>query len=902
MATAQEGKTAAPAKLQKAWDSGISAYDIVENYMGDGLELAILPTPKRVLYSKRLFAFNQLSIVLPDNYPHKATRRDLVKLFPKAKFLTASNFKAAPAKSAVIFVGNASRNPATKAFLAKADGVLAAQDAAVTGTEGYQLAVLPGADGGVRVVISGNKAAGDFWAVQTLGQCLIEKQGKRYLHGIWTMDWPSFPARGSKGARQYMPQYKDNFSWGGHQDHKALKENFGWYIPYWGPGAKLDCSTAYLDQLAEKFKTHFNRGVRNFCIKFDDVGADLHSGFLLRTGDILKAEDLCKILVEAAGDENDDDDDLELLDDDEKPAKWVSKSLDKKTHGLLWNAVSRKNFSARARDGLLAGLNKILENNSFYSKEQFKGIKLSASVKKLLAQRKTLSKELQQKLNRLLLQAAFPKHFRPCPEQDTATRFKTYGPAICYFMRELDKRVKAFSPDCRLFYLSQVYGGTRPNRISKMIEAGGGLPKDVSLCWTGPAGASTSMHLREDGIKGYMAAYKSTEKGIIYDNYLRTATANSGKGDFGDYFALPRDGHGPELTKHLIGVFSENSDRISRMTRCDWNWNPEAYDEKRALKLAIREIAGPKAYKAMLAFIENLEFANPGRKASRFFRTMFVSNQTELNYKELKVLVDKEKALIPTLLATLEKHLPKTKANEQLLKEWKTLSATRVRVGDSVLLVKKHWRTAKARRLEGKISIDGLPDEAAWKKAFELKDFFKYGQAIPSKTKTSARFLYDDKFLYISMIMDAPALKGAVEKNISRRNVNDWAGRVRGKEQTDLILNSSSVGGGRVIFAVNSDGDRCDVNYSNSSEDFILGKRSGDFASGWQVKVARGGGQWSVEMALPLKKLTVSRKKLAKPGTSWMFNIYRRSDRIKSTWGLSMDKHNHNYFVDLVFE
>ena len=131
------------------------------------------------------------------------------------------------------------------------------------------LFVTGAADGGVTAVLAGNGPAGDFWAVQTLRQLVAKKDDKTYIMGTWMLDWPSFPSRGSKGGREYLPQYKDNFWWGGV--HARLLENFGHAIPYMSPGGELDCSDASLSKYEKQMDEHFKTGVRVFAFKFDDV-------------------------------------------------------------------------------------------------------------------------------------------------------------------------------------------------------------------------------------------------------------------------------------------------------------------------------------------------------------------------------------------------------------------------------------------------------------------------------------------------------------------------------------------------------------------------------------------------------------------------------------------------------
>ncbi|MCJ8330729.1 MAG: beta-N-acetylglucosaminidase domain-containing protein [Lentisphaeria bacterium] len=889
---------AAPAKLSAGWEKGRPLYDVVQKYMGDYLEHALVPTPKQVVYANKLFEMGKAVIVYPDTYPHKGTRRDLTKILPGVQHVSAGAWKKDPSIKLLITVGGPERNPVSKKFIEKFGATLTPEQKKQLGKEGYLLFVSADTGGKVVVVLAGNNPAGDFWAVQSLRQLIAEKDAKRFVAGIWTIDWPSFSARGVKGNRRYMPQYKDNFSWSGFKEQNTV-DNFGWYVPLYAPGTELDCRDANLDHLAGEFKKHFQRGVRHFCIKFDDVGMKLQKGFLLKREDLLDVPGLCQLLVSAEMGEKDGSDDIaELLDEAAaSPADRINELLDKKTKGLLLGAVKRKDFSARVIKELMAGLNKILGNTGFYSKAHFERIKLPTATAKLLTQRKKLSREALQKLNRLLLEAALPKHFLPCPAEDTLTRFKTYGPAICYFLKELDKRAKQLSPDCRLFYMPQDYSGRGETKVSKLIKEAGGLPKDIAMAWCGPGVFSPNLSVKS--IKGYMEAHGATQsKGIIYDNYARHAKANSSRSKFGDHFTFSKKGHPAELTRYLIGVFTENATMMHRITRTDWNWNPEAYDETRALKLACREMAGPKGYAALLKFLQYMDTVNPKRVMATSNR-LFIFNQANLSYEELKKIADHEKELLPSLLKKLD-GVPMM--DKDLYTELKEMAAWRGRMAEKTLLAKKHQRTTTIAKTSAAITVDGVLDEAAWKSGGKLKDFFKYGKAEKAVSKTQGYLLHDDKKLYMGLIMKTDEFSGPVKKGIlSGKDSMDYHGRIHGfrptsKELIAFILNTDyDPDNGKLLYIINPDGHRADVNWLDSR----LGKKSGAFDSAWQVKVAKGAGQWSFEAAIPIEKVKLVD---VKPGAKWLLNIIRDTGKERSTWALSVDKYNPNYAGDIVFE
>ena len=66
----------------------------------------------------------------------------------------------------------------------------------------------------------------------------------------------------------------------------------------------------------------------------------------------------------------------------------------------------------------------------------------------------------------------------------------------------------------------------------------------------------------------------------------------------------------------------------------------------------------------------------------------------------------------------------------------------------------------------GPIKLDGVLDEAAWKRAPVLSDFAVYWQERKAKTATKARLLWDDKYLYFAAEMeDADLYADVKERN-----------------------------------------------------------------------------------------------------------------------------------------
>lgn len=79
-------------------------------------------------------------------------------------------------------------------------------------------------------------------------------------------------------------------------------------------------------------------------------------------------------------------------------------------------------------------------------------------------------------------------------------------------------------------------------------------------------------------------------------------------------------------------------------------------------------------------------------------------------------------------------------------------------------------RKAECRRATGGIRVNGVLDEAAWEGAQEIKDFAVFWEKRKPATATTARLLWDDRYLYFAAEMDDADLFALVEE----RNGRTW--------------------------------------------------------------------------------------------------------------------------------
>src|SRR5262249_32361277 len=110
-----------------------------------------------------------------------------------------------------------------------------------------------------------------------------------------------------------------------------------------------------------------------------------------------------------------------------------------------------------------------------------------------------------------------------------------------------------------------------------------------------------------DDVSGYQKAFYGRNpikvRGMIYDNHGRTGE----NGRLPDFFAMPaRD---PGIARYLNGLSNERRSWVNRITSYDFQWNPDAYQSERSLKLTVRELTNrdPAYYKLALDFIHAWE-------------------------------------------------------------------------------------------------------------------------------------------------------------------------------------------------------------------------------------------------------------------------------------------------------
>jgi len=157
---------------------------------------------------------------------------------------------------------------------------------------------------------------------------------------------------------------------------------------------------------------------------------------------------------------------------------------------------------------------------------------------------------------------------------------------------------------------------------------------------------------------------------------------------------------------------------------------------------------------------------------------------------------------------------------------------------------------------EGEITIDGIPDEAAWAKASVATDF-KLNRPTddkPASERTEVRMLFDDRFLYISATLFEK--QGIVAQTLKRDNPG-------GSDHLAVWLDPIGEQTNGYAFALTPANAQIEV--LTSTDDIDLGWDN-RWYSGTEVSEDR----WTLEIAIPFKSIRYAADK-----KRWRFNLAR---------------------------
>ncbi|MES2296695.1 MAG: DUF5916 domain-containing protein [Pseudomonadota bacterium] len=175
---------------------------------------------------------------------------------------------------------------------------------------------------------------------------------------------------------------------------------------------------------------------------------------------------------------------------------------------------------------------------------------------------------------------------------------------------------------------------------------------------------------------------------------------------------------------------------------------------------------------------------------------------------------------------------------------------------------------------EGTIALDGVLDEAAWKKAPVFDSFYEAfpGEKLAAPVRTEVRLAYDGKYLYVGLKAHDPA-PALLRAPFARRDKvsadQDWLA---------LYIDPTGSKQSAQFIYVNPRGAISDGMYSDAGGE--------DFAPDFDIDVAtaRFEGGWSVELRIPFSALAYSQAQTA----PWNLVVVRnmaREQRVKMMSG-----------------
>ncbi|MFJ7934450.1 beta-N-acetylglucosaminidase domain-containing protein [Sporosarcina sp. NPDC096371] len=171
----------------------IGATLLIEKYQENENEdsLNINPTPQEMSKLGKGFPLSSVvGLVIGEN-TDEAAIREVEKLLIEAgvkEIVRKNSGEGAPNTPVTIWIGGPSENE---------DSIDVLQQLGVEGPEGLKAEGYVLVSSQKKIVLAGKDKAGTFYAAQTFGQMIQERQGQAWIPSIAVQDWPEMPLRGS---------------------------------------------------------------------------------------------------------------------------------------------------------------------------------------------------------------------------------------------------------------------------------------------------------------------------------------------------------------------------------------------------------------------------------------------------------------------------------------------------------------------------------------------------------------------------------------------------------------------------------------------------------------------------------------------------------------------------------
>ena len=180
--------------------------------------------------------------------------------------------------------------------------------------------------------------------------------------------------------------------------------------------------------------------------------------------------------------------------------------------------------------------------------------------------------------------------------------------------------------------------------------------------------------------------------------------------------------------------------------------------------------------------------------------------------------------------------------------------------------------------------IDGVPDDACWRRTIACTGFLGVRSLAPAQGATSARLCYDDTNLYALFVCREPILGVAQQRRHEfAAKITERDARVYHDDSVLLLLDPSDTGKQVFDFILNSIGTIVDAQCPGPD---LWETRDVTWDSSVQAAGTTGDGVWHVEVAIPFADLA---GRPPKPGDTWQACLGRiaKARKESSSWNLS---------------
>jgi len=452
---------------------------------------------------------------------------------------------------------------------------------------------------------------------------------------------------------------------------------------------------------------------------------------------------------------------------------------------------------------------------------------------------------------------------------DTEAYFK----ALHHFLLGMHRRIKAIDPGNKVFFMPRPYwhNAFEQREFAEALLSHGPLPKDMGLSVCGPEVISWTIPTR--CLADYRELYGLEGKAQIYDNF--------GRG--GEYFAYT--GRDKDLWQEVECVFPERGTPVTRITVCDYLWNPEAYDPERSLKLAVRELSGrdPGLYRALWEYVSfynrNRDFAGCPAREEVLRKLPEINGGMKSRFDRLVPLLLRS-PLAEEVKLQFELWGPEAPRTSY---EWGEYARLRRRLEYTPYALAYGYREGDVTPTDAAVIVDGKLDEAAWRSAKPSQPFVRpaWGRKEPPgelaefepprEEATRLKLLYGKTHLYVGVEMsysEKPVLPSWAQKQ--------WHGKRPGERVNfawrvpciELLFDTT----GRREHYHHLVSNIAGLWVSTHCRAYATHQTGGWWKPNWKFKFNLGEKSGTFEASIPLEDLTGDPPQ---QGTVWGFQVYR---------------------------